>query len=251
MAESFFVPQQLSPTSISSLMEHSMSNSSSSTTSSAPTQPNTILSQTKSHVKGRMFLFMRHPVEREVSFFYSLKNATHNPLYNEDIEIYELSDWLKSNLFMDNLMVRSLIRNFDKMYTITLDDLLVAKEILRRKCLIGLMDGGNNKGLSWDRFEKYFQYAWGIVGTSANECKERMLHWGWKNRNPRRPDVEHVDLFRVSDGKIRKRRRRRRRLERTDVLPNFETLSHRHLAKADTKSDQDEKMGSSIDNADS
>lgn len=181
----------------------------------------TLFTQTAHHLtmnKGRLFTMIRHPVEREISFFYSLKNSTHHPLYNEALANYEISDWLKSKTFLDNIMVRSLVRNFDRGYEITLDDLLISKEIMRRKCLVGLLE---EKGLSWLRMERYFRRIWfnsqlktsvsndksssskNIASThlqfiqSGQECKEKLLHLRWMNRNSYRPEVEH-DLDLVS-----------------------------------------------------
>ena len=149
---------------------------------------------------------MRHPIDREISFFYHLKNATDHPLYREDLKIFEISDWLKSENFLDNVMVRSLIHQFDPAYQIRVEDLLVAKEVLRRKCLVGLLE---KKALSWIRMEKYFREFWGsgteAVGAPSSssfrdktaftragtDCEEKLLYWGWEKHNSHRPVVEH------------------------------------------------------------
>lgn len=152
--------------------------------------------------KGQLFTMIRHPVEREISYFYALKSSSMDrPLQMEkewaNIASYELSDWLKSSSFLDNIMVRSLINNFDRSYIVTVQDLLVSKEVLRRKCLVGLLD---EKASSWRRMRKYFGKSWdrlqhgdlhGNNDASRNECEQKLLFWGWCNRNPHRPYVNH------------------------------------------------------------
>lgn len=154
--------------------------------------------------KGQLFTMIRHPVEREISYFYDLKSSSMDrPLQmgkeEEEAKIarHELSDWLKSSSFLDNIMVRSLINNFDQSYIVTVQDLLVSKEVLRRKCLVGLLE---EKGSSWRRMRKYFGESWdqrqrgdlhGMNDASRDECEQKLLFWGWCNRNPRRPYVNH------------------------------------------------------------
>lgn len=140
--------------------------------------------------KGQLFTMMRNPVEREVSYFYFLKQE------QEEFAYYEISDWLTSPLFLDNMMVRSLINNFDRSYFVTVQDLLVAKEVLRRKCLVGLLE---EKGASWRRMRKYFGISWNHQsqyihhkdGPSKRKCEQKLFFWGWNNRNPNRPYVGH------------------------------------------------------------
>jgi len=138
--------------------------------------------------KGQLFAMLRNPVKREVSYFYDLQ---------QDGEFLDMSisDWLTSTSFLDNFMVRSLVNKFDQTYKVTVEDLLVSKEVLRRKCLVGLLE---EKGSSWRRMRKYFGASWDHQlqqyhggGGSIDMCEQKLLFWGWCNRNPHRPYVLH------------------------------------------------------------
>lgn len=138
--------------------------------------------------KGQLFTMLRHPVEREVSYFYYLQQGG-------DFLEMSISDWVTSTSFLDNFMVRSLVNKFDRSYKITIEDLLVSKEVLRRKCLVGLLE---EKGSSWRRMKKYFGASWDHQlqqyhggGGSRGGCEQKLLFWGWCNRNSHRPYVGH------------------------------------------------------------
>lgn len=53
----------------------------------------------------------------------------------------------------------------------------MAKEVLRKKCIIGLLE---DKSESWDRFERFFR--WKFPTRRQRECQERILHWAWSNK---------------------------------------------------------------------
>jgi len=158
--------------------------------------------------KGQLFSMFRHPVEREISYFYNLKNL-HPPIQmqsdEEDLSLYELSDWIKSPFFVDNVMVRSIINNFSDSYEVSVQDFLAAKEVLRRKCLIGLLE---EKASSWKRMREYYGWdlhssSYGMQDSARYECEDKLLFWGWCNRNPHRPYVgyDSFDYMNDDDGK--------------------------------------------------
>ena len=141
--------------------------------------------------KGRLFTIFRHPVEREVSWFYHIKHLAENDKdsFHSDVHIYELSDWLVSARFLDNIMVRSIVDKMDRSYRVTTHDLHVAKEVIRRKCLILLIE---EKAASLERLIQYFHWNRHQIGAgiAGRECEEKSLHWGWSNKN-RHPIVHH------------------------------------------------------------
>ena len=70
------------------------------------------------------------------------------------------------------------------------NDLELAKEILRKKCLVGLL---SEKGESLSRFERYF--GWKLKTEADNECHERKIQWDWPFKH-RHPTVEEgTDLW--------------------------------------------------------
>jgi len=170
-------------------------------------QPTSLRSiQSKLPPKGRLFAIFRNPIEREISYFSHQRRKRQKELADDhrgpttkgfnDLSIYEISDWIKSPDFIDNYMVRSLMHNFDPSYQIKVKDLLIAKEVLRRKCLIGLMDDKNG---TFERIKLYLNPSrttstktqTGFALKGSDECQEKLLNWGWRNRNPQRERVEH------------------------------------------------------------
>lgn len=141
--------------------------------------------------KGRLFTIFRHPVEREVSWFYHIKQLAENDKgsFHSDVHIYELSDWLVSDRFLDNIIVRSIVNKMERSYRVTAHDLHVAKEVIRRKCLILLIE---EKASSLERLIQYFHWNRHQIGAgiAGRECEEKSLHWGWSNKN-RHPIVHH------------------------------------------------------------
>jgi hypothetical protein len=88
--------------------------------------------------KGRMFALFRHPVQRVTSIFYYLQSATWEPTYNPEYAQWTLFDYANSPYCESNWMVRSLVRKMTG--PLNPEDVLIAQEILRRKCLVGLME---------------------------------------------------------------------------------------------------------------
>jgi len=134
--------------------------------------------------KGRMFAMFRHPVERAISLFYaaSLSNQAWTEDYNlgveRQVDFEHLHEFLTNTQNVENnWMTRALINKMKGL--LDLEDLDRAKEILRRKCLVGLM---SQKEVSIDRFHKYFGWkGHALTRGGIDECEERLLHWGWAN----------------------------------------------------------------------
>jgi hypothetical protein len=150
---------------------------------------NTLLSENdiekyESRVKGGMFMMSRNPIEREISNFYSVKLTTQRP----DVAAYSLSDWFGLPSYTGNSLVRQLTNKMDPAIEITMDDLHVAKEVLRRKCIIGLLE---EKQESWNRFQRIFDSRWSLKKRHTDEvCQDKLLNWGWKNRNSITPFID-------------------------------------------------------------
>lgn len=89
--------------------------------------------------KGRMFALFRHPIERAVSKFFYLQKATWESTYNERWKNMTLEKWAEKDRGENNWMVRMLVGKNNR-DVLTTDDLELAKEILRTKFVVGLMD---------------------------------------------------------------------------------------------------------------
>jgi len=121
---------------------------------------------------GRMFMIMRHPVDRAASLFHYTQDTVWRRNNVKQYKNIPILDYFKSGLGESNWMTRFLTNNLRK--ELTNDDLDIAKEILRRKCLIGL---ASHKSESFERFQVYFK--WNIPDGEAQEYLDKKLNWAW------------------------------------------------------------------------
>ncbi|EJK63638.1 hypothetical protein THAOC_15691, partial [Thalassiosira oceanica] len=170
--------------------------------------------ETASPGQGVLFTMMRHPVPRAVSLFRHARSDPSSVHHDPRLSVYGLNDWVSSPGYVNDYMVRSLVGKVDygagtdaggaavRQATLTHDDLDAAKEVLRRKFVVGLLD---EKAESVRRFERFF--GWDDPGSASmylledertaeamraerfrrvvdGECRERTLHWDWEGRGP-------------------------------------------------------------------
>ncbi len=120
----------------------------------------------------RMFTMMRNPVDRAVSYFYWSK------MHDKKFSNYSLRDFFLRPEFTGNWVTRTLVNKMTG--TLYLEDLDLAKHILKQKCLVGLL---TQKAVSMRRFTKYFGWE-KLAGVPGSlECEERSMFWGWQNKN--------------------------------------------------------------------
>ena len=124
--------------------------------------------------RGKMFVMLRDPVERAASQFLELQK--HNKRFARmSIESYASSRRDQAGF---NYMTKTLVdRPGLTTRSLTEDDLNAAKEILRRKAVVGLL---GDKGDTALRFERYF--GWTYDTADDKTCSEKLLHWEWKNK---------------------------------------------------------------------
>ncbi|KAL7529046.1 hypothetical protein ACHAXR_002765 [Thalassiosira sp. AJA248-18] len=123
-----------------------------------------------------MFTMFRHPIERAVSMFHYLPKAKHEPTYDPDLSHISIEMWSRSKRVEHNWMTRFLSNELEA--DLTLEHLEISKEVLRKKCIIGLFD---EKSESWLRLERFFR--WKFPPKDNRECLDRLLNWGWSNKN--------------------------------------------------------------------
>uniref|UniRef100_A0A6S8S394 Sulfotransferase domain-containing protein n=1 Tax=Ditylum brightwellii TaxID=49249 RepID=A0A6S8S394_9STRA len=116
--------------------------------------------------KGRMFTVFRHPIERAIARHSAFikENQSGAPGTNPALAQMSLADFAQSEYSSKDWMTRFLVNK--RTGTITPADVKVAKEILRKKCLIGLYDKIEE---SIERIERYF-------GWFKNNEIERVCH---------------------------------------------------------------------------
>jgi len=125
--------------------------------------------------KGRMFSIFRHPVERAVSLFHFVQDTKwrRRKSFQKELSDLTIEEYFKSGLAENNWMTRFLTNELTK-GELTVEDVNLAKEIVRQKCLVGLL---KEKGESFSRFERYFGYP--PKGDRVKECHEKKLQWYW------------------------------------------------------------------------
>ena len=89
--------------------------------------------------KGRVFAFFRHPIDRLVSKFYYLQTATWENTYRPEWKDLSLLEWATEHNSDENHMVKKILGKKLK-DPVDLADLIVAKEIVRHKFFVGLME---------------------------------------------------------------------------------------------------------------
>jgi hypothetical protein len=135
--------------------------------------------------RGRMFTVFRHPVERAVSLFHYVQDTQwrRRQTFKKELSDLTIEEYFKSGLAENNWMTRFLTGELTKA-ELTKADVNVAKEIIRRKCLVGLL---NEKGESFARFERYFGFP--LKSDKVKECHEKKLQWAWPLKH-RHEEVE-------------------------------------------------------------
>mmetsp|Transcript_21554 Transcript_21554/g.49746 ORF Transcript_21554/g.49746 Transcript_21554/m.49746 type:complete len:187 (-) Transcript_21554:228-788(-) len=131
--------------------------------------------------KGRLFALFRDPIQRVVSLYYFLRMPDQETSIGLNIKDMSLEDFAAD--VSENWMVRSLTNTMSG----PLDDrhLNVAKEILRRKFLIGLLE---QKTESLRRIQAYF--GWNLPSRVSQTCKNNMYYFEPQSRNDHDPVKE-------------------------------------------------------------
>ena len=100
---------------------------------------------------GRMFALFRHPVDRAVSMYYYLARASWDPYYNPSLSKMTMEQYAKSGHIENNWMTRFLVNKPGG--TLGRGDMLLAKRIIKTKCLVGLYE---DIEVSLSRFVRFF-----------------------------------------------------------------------------------------------
>ena len=119
--------------------------------------------------RGRFFALFRHPIDRAVSLFYYRQIAHWEPTYNPALKKVSLEDYANSHGGEKNWMVRMLV-NKENGGALDRSDLEIAKEVLRRKFVVGLM---SDMAESLERFDRYFGW-YDPANAEAMQCKDEL-----------------------------------------------------------------------------
>jgi len=88
--------------------------------------------------RGVMFSMFRHPIKRILSLFYYLQHSTWEMTYNPIFANMTLEEYSSSDFAESNYITRSLVNKMEG--PLMPDDFELAKIIIRKKCLVGLVD---------------------------------------------------------------------------------------------------------------
>ncbi|KAL7542548.1 hypothetical protein ACHAWF_007201 [Thalassiosira exigua] len=89
--------------------------------------------------KGRIFALFRNPVDRSVSKFYYLQTATWERTYRSEWAGMPIMEWATKHNQDENFMVKK-IAGKKLADTVDIGDLVMAKEIIRKRFVVGLMN---------------------------------------------------------------------------------------------------------------
>jgi len=125
--------------------------------------------------KGYMIAMFRHPIERAVSLFYNLKS---NKAYAEQmVTLSTVEQYSRSSLVENNWMTRFLSNSLSG--ELTPEHEAIAKEVLRTKCIIGLLQ---EKAESMRRLEILFDVK-AEKSQRRYDCQEKLWYWDWPGKN--------------------------------------------------------------------
>eukprot|EP00545_Synedropsis_sp_CCMP1620_P009398 CAMPEP_0119023678 /NCGR_PEP_ID=MMETSP1176-20130426/30413_1 /TAXON_ID=265551 /ORGANISM="Synedropsis recta cf, Strain CCMP1620" /LENGTH=400 /DNA_ID=CAMNT_0006978787 /DNA_START=10 /DNA_END=1209 /DNA_ORIENTATION=+ len=128
--------------------------------------------------KGRMFALFRDPIHRAVTMYHYLSSASWDPLYNPQLKIMSIEEYAKSPSVENNWMTRFLVNKQGG--KLEKEDMVVAKEILRTKCLVGLYE---DMDVSMRRFQGYFMWSQKAPPGQVQECRTAVLAAGDRRHN--------------------------------------------------------------------
>jgi hypothetical protein len=144
--------------------------------------------------RGRLVVVMRHPVDREFARFRYLRRWDHGKMMKEeDRRGMSYAEFANSEYVFDNWMTRTLVHK-GKDYALTAQDLYTAKEILRRKAVIGLHSDllGAIRHLA-----RYFGWDNAMKGEKLNDrivtCFENAILEGMDKEKLGTPDLNDDD----------------------------------------------------------
>lgn len=127
------------------------------------------------HHQGRLFTVVRNPIDRVTSLYYFLRMPDQTAAYALGVDKMTLEEF--AGTFSENWMVRTLTNTMTG--PINAHNLDVAKEILRRKFLIGLLE---DKTETLRRIEIFF--GWKLPSRVAQTCKNNMMYFEPQSQNP-------------------------------------------------------------------
>jgi len=114
--------------------------------------------------KGRMFTVFRHPVDRTIATYHLVLKETNDPVVSN----MTLTEFVSSPYMDKDWFTRFLVNK--RQVQLNLGDLQLAKEIIRRKCVVGIHEDIET---SMKHFETYF--SWETNGKAFDMCTSAII----------------------------------------------------------------------------
>jgi len=129
--------------------------------------------------RGRTFALLRHPIDRGASLYYRMLQDKKLQIELARFGLDSLDKYARSDLAENNWLTRYLSGKING--ELTVQDEAVAREVLRTKVMVGLLE---KKEESFHRFVHFL--GWNHLQESQGEwgerCVERLLGWGWEGK---------------------------------------------------------------------
>lgn len=139
--------------------------------------------------KGYMIAMFRHPIDRAASLYYSMMKSSQ---FAKQVGSYtSIEQYAKSSLVENNWLTRFLSNTLSG--ELTTEHEAIAKEVLRSKCLVGLL---HNKAETMRRLSIIFNTKSDVrYRRRSEECEEKILYWDWPGINRHDPVIEGSDAW--------------------------------------------------------
>lgn len=138
--------------------------------------------------KGYMIAMFRHPIDRAASLYHSMMKSSQ---YATQVGSYiSIEQYAKSSLVENNWVTRFLSNTLSG--ELTTDHEAIAKEVLRSKCLVGLL---HNKAETMRRLNILFNTKSDVRYRRSEECEEKILYWDWPGINQHDPVIGGSDAW--------------------------------------------------------
>jgi hypothetical protein len=142
--------------------------------------------------KGRFLALFRHPVDRALSMFYYLQTATWERTYRPEWANMTVLEWARlPNAEVDYMVHKLIGKRFGE--TVDETDLIVAKELVRQRFIVGLM-GEMNESI------RRFNIVLG-VDEESDRSQQCMDEFGLLDREPKERKLEEEEKTRATNEK--------------------------------------------------
>jgi len=135
--------------------------------------------------KGRMFTVFRHPVDRTIATYHFVITKTNDPVVSN----MTLTEFVSSSEMDKDWFTRFLVNKRHE--GLNIDDLQLAKEIIRRKCVVGIHEDIDT---SMKHFDNYF--GWKTNGKAYDMCSKAIIA---KERSRARDTYARIGMIKEGD----------------------------------------------------